>query len=88
MAIHNKIVALARNEVLSATHTSLTNRSQRSRFFTPRFSQDKLDCAMAAHEELMTAVGDRDSAAAARIMKDHVKTTGQFVLDSIQLSRV
>jgi DNA-binding GntR family transcriptional regulator len=43
---------------------------------------------MAAHEELMTAVGDRDSAAAARIMKDHVKTTGQFVLDSIQLSRV
>lgn len=87
VAIHNKIVALARNEVLSATHTSLTNRSQRGRFFAPRFSQDKLDCAMAAHEELMTAVGDRDSVAAVRIMNAHVKTTGQFVLESIQLSR-
>lgn len=87
MAIHNNIVELARNEVLSATHTSLTNRSQRGRFFAPRFSQDKLDRAMAAHGELMQAVGDRDSVAAARIMNDHLKTAGQFVLDSIQRSR-
>lgn len=88
VAFHNKIVDLADNEVLRATHVGLTNRSQRGRFLAPRFSQEKLDQAMAAHMDLIVAIMDRDVPAAKAIMHDHVVTTGEFVSDSIRLSRL
>lgn len=88
VAFHNKIVELARNDVLRATHVGLTNRSQRGRFLAPRFSQEKLDRAMAAHVDLIAAIMDRDIPAASAIMRDHVAKTGEFVSDSIRLSRI
>ncbi|MDK3074990.1 GntR family transcriptional regulator [Sedimentitalea sp. JM2-8] len=84
IAFHNQIVSFAGNEVLQAIHTNLMNRSQRGRYFAPRFSQVKLDEAMAAHEELISAIMDRNIPSASRIMHDHVVRTGAFVLDSIQ----
>ena len=84
VAFHNQIVNFAENEVLKATHTNLTNRSQRGRFFAPRFSKAKQDEAMAAHETLIVAIMDRDIPAASQIMHDHVVRTGVFVLDSIR----
>jgi DNA-binding GntR family transcriptional regulator len=88
VAFHNRIVGLSGNEVLQQTHVSLTNRSQRGRFLAPRFAQDKLDQAMAAHNELIVAVMDRDIETSGRIMYDHVRRTGDFVLDSIRLGRL
>lgn len=84
VAFHNQIVAFAGNNVLKATHTSLTNRSQRGRFFAPRFTKIKLDEAMATHEALIMAIMDRDTPTASKIMHDHVVRTGVFVLDSIR----
>lgn len=84
VAFHSYVVALSGNEVLQSTHTSLTNRSQRGRFLAPRFSQEKLDEAMGAHENLIVAILDRDSVSAQQIMSDHVKRTGEFVLISIR----
>lgn len=86
IAFHNQIVSFAGNEVLKATHTNLMNRSQRGRYFAPRFSRVKLDEAMAAHEDLISAIIDRDIPSASRIMHDHVVRTGTFVLDSIQFA--
>lgn len=84
VAFHNQIVAFAGNDVLKATHINLTNRSQRGRFFAPRFSKTKLDEAMATHEALIIAIMDRDIPTASKIMHDHVVRTGVFVLDSIR----
>jgi len=84
MAFHNQIVTFAGNDVLKATHTNLTNRSQRGRFFAPRFSKKKLDEAMATHETLIIAIMDRNIPTASKIMHDHVIRTGVFVLDSIR----
>lgn len=84
VAFHAEVVSLAQNEVLKSTHVSLTNRSQRGRFLAPRFSQSKLDQAMAHHKELIVAMADRDIATSGRMMHDHVQTTGEFVLDSIR----
>jgi DNA-binding GntR family transcriptional regulator len=88
VAFHNTLVGFSGNEVLQQTHVSLTNRSQRGRFLAPRFSQEKLDEAMSAHKELIVAVMDRDIPASGRIMHDHVRRTGDFVLDSIRLGRI
>lgn len=87
VAFHNQIVSFAGSDVLKATHTNLTNRSQRGRFFAPRFSQEKQDEAMATHEKLIIAIMDRDIPAASQIMHDHVVRTGVFVLDSIRLGQ-
>jgi DNA-binding GntR family transcriptional regulator len=84
VAFHSQIVSFAGNEVLKATHTNLTNRSQRGRFFAPRFPKAKLDEAMVAHETLIVAIMDRDIPAASQIMHDHVVRTGVFVLASIR----
>lgn len=84
VAFHTEVILFSRNEVLKATHVSLTNRSQRGRYLAPRFSQDKLDRAMMAHKELIVAILDRDIATSGQIMHDHVHTTGEFVLDSIR----
>lgn len=84
VAFHAEVVSLARNEVLKSTHVSLTNRSQRGRFLAPRFSQAKLDQAMAQHKALIVAMADRDIAASGQMMHDHVQTTAEFVLDSIR----
>jgi DNA-binding GntR family transcriptional regulator len=83
---HNTMIRNAKHEVLRATHTSLTNRSQRGRYLAPRFSQEKLDEAMAAHEELIIAIRDRRVDAASAMMFDHVRRTGEFVVATLKLS--
>jgi DNA-binding GntR family transcriptional regulator len=87
VAFHNQIVSFSGNDMLKTTHTNLTNRSQRGRFFAPRFSQEKQDEAMATHEELIVAIMERDIPAASQIMHHHVVRTGLFVLDSIRLGQ-
>ena len=88
VAFHNRIVGCSGSEVLQQTHVGLTNRSQRGRFLAPRFARDKLDEAMSAHKELIVAIMDRDIPTSGRIMYDHVRRTGEFVLDSIRLGRL
>ena len=85
---HNTLIAFARHDVLQSTHQSLSNRSQRGRYLAPRFDQQKLDAAMAAHRELIVAIKDDDVDQAARILEDHVVLTGQFVVDTLRESGV
>ncbi|MGQ7847624.1 GntR family transcriptional regulator [Granulosicoccus sp. 3-233] len=85
---HNTLIAAARHDVLQSTHQSLSNRSQRGRYLAPRFDQQKLDIAMAAHQELIVAVKDDEIETAARLMHDHVLLTGKFVIDTLRASGV
>lgn len=83
---HNAMTQNAQHEVLRATHTSLTNRSQRGRYLAPRFPQEKLDEAMAAHEKLIVAIRDRQIDRASDNMFNHVKRAGEFVVPTLKLS--
>lgn len=85
---HNTLVSFAQHEVLQTTHQSLSNRSQRGRYLAPRFDQDKLDVAMAAHRKLIEAIKADDIDKSAQILHDHVILTGDFVIDTLRASGV
>lgn len=81
---HNALIGFAQHEVLRTTHVSLSNRSQRGRYLAPRFNQEKLDVAMAAHTQLIAAIKVGNADGAARILSDHVKRTGEFVIETLR----
>lgn len=83
---HNTLIGFAQQDVLRSTHISLSNRSQRGRYLAPRFDQEKLDIAMAAHSELIEAIKRKDVDRAAEILHDHVKRTGAFVVATLRES--
>lgn len=85
---HNTLVGFAQHEILRSTHSSLSNRSQRGRYLAPRFDQDKLDVAMAAHVDLIGAIKDEQVERSAQLMFDHVILTGKFVVDTLRQSGV
>lgn len=74
--------------MLKSTYRALTNRSQRGRYLAPRFSQSRLDVAMAAHEALIDAFKKADKDAASEIMNHHVSKTGETVLETLRLGNV
>lgn len=81
--IHARIIALAQNEVLAATHATLMVRAERGRFIAitdpARWAQ-----AMDEHEQIMTAFRERDSAAAARVWRLHLEHTGQATAKALE----
>ncbi len=85
---HNTLIGFAQHDVLQTTHQSLSNRSQRGRYLAPRFDQQKLDIAMAAHRELIVSIKDDEIEKSAQIMHDHVTLTGKFVVDTLRDSGV
>ena len=85
---HRNMIDRSRHEVLKSTYIALTNRSQRGRYLAPRFSQSRLDTAMAAHEAIITAFKDRDKDTASSLMSDHVTKTGVSVLETLRLGKV
>lgn len=85
---HNTLIGFAQHDVLQSTHQSLSNRSQRGRYLAPRFDQQKLDVAMAAHRELIVAIKDDEIEKSSQIMHDHVTLTGKFVVDTLRDSGV
>ncbi len=85
---HNTLIGFAQHDVLQSTHQSLSNRSQRGRYLAPRFDQQKLDVAMAAHRELIVAIKDDEIEKSAQIMHDHVTLTGRFVVETLRDSGV
>ena len=68
--IHVGLVALARNPMLIATHTSLITRARRGRH-DALASKARWIEAMTEHERLMGSLADRDSRRAGEIMMQH-----------------
>lgn len=77
--IHDSIVALARNEVLTATHQRLLIRARRGRYMAivdPQRWQE----AVGEHEDVMQAFRDRDHARAAAVWRLHLERSGQVMV--------
>jgi DNA-binding GntR family transcriptional regulator len=81
--IHLAIVAASKNAILQSTHASLIVKARRGRY-TALASQARWIEAMAEHELLMKAFGDRDGRKAGEIMLTHDRRTGAVVLQLLQ----
>jgi len=72
--IHQAIVALARNDTLSAMHAQLGQRMRRIRY-VGNSEPANWDAAMAEHEAMMQALAARDADAMAAAMRAHLLNT-------------
>lgn len=73
--IHDRIVAYARNDILTAHRGLLAQQAERVRFFALKDGTRRSD-AFREHEELMQAFADRDADAARRIWRAHLLASG------------
>lgn len=76
--IHNSVIALARNGVLSESHAALMTRIRRARY-QAIMSQERWDESLREHKELLEALEDRDGPRAGEILRGHVLRTGETV---------
>ena len=81
--IHQRVVKLAGNEVLSATHAKLSVRANRGRFLAiadpARWAE-----AMDEHEQLMAAFRRRDAAHAMSVWRVHLRHTGEATCELLR----
>ncbi len=69
--IHEKIVALSRNDVLIDTHRRLNARMRRCRFVA-NLASERWDQAIREHEEMLDALGARDGARLGEVLRRHL----------------
>jgi DNA-binding GntR family transcriptional regulator len=79
--VHNTIVALAGNSVLSTTHGNLMVRVRRARY-TAILSQERWDESVREHAAILAALAARDSARAGELIFHHVAKTGAVVREA------
>jgi DNA-binding GntR family transcriptional regulator len=82
-AIHEAIVDAAENPVLKATYLGLSGRIRRARYLA-NMSDDRWAAAVAEHEEILTALSERDGEKLARILETHLKNKCIVVRDSLR----
>lgn len=76
--IHSTIVRLAKNRTLESLHDSLQARIKRIRFIGNEVEGQWRD-AVAEHEEMIDALGSRDGARLARVLRRHMDNTWKRV---------
>jgi DNA-binding GntR family transcriptional regulator len=76
--IHNSIIALAKNDVLTESHQGLMTRIRRARY-QAIMSQERWDESVREHEELLAALEARDGPRAGTVLRAHVLETGEVV---------
>jgi DNA-binding GntR family transcriptional regulator len=76
--VHNTIIALAKNDVLTESHQSLMTRIRRARY-QAIMSQERWDESVQEHEDLLAALEARDGPKAGAILRAHVLETGEAV---------
>jgi DNA-binding GntR family transcriptional regulator len=69
--IHEKILDAARNPTLTVAYGNLSGRIRRARY-TANIDKARWDQAVAEHEEMLEALGGRDGARLAAILKRHL----------------
>jgi DNA-binding GntR family transcriptional regulator len=74
--IHRGIIAMARNEVLTATHGILFARVERVRFLALG-SRARWDESVREHREVLNALEARESERAGQALAAHVRHTGE-----------
>ncbi len=76
--IHGKIMDATGNATLSGLYASLAGRIRMARY-RANFSQTRWDQAMAEHEEILSALSERDSARLTAILRMHLENTCETV---------
>lgn len=77
-AIHDKIIAIADNPVLTKSHNRLMLLAQRGRYMAI-MNTERWDQAIAEHDELMVALAAYDPKTAGEIWGRHLMNTGTSV---------
>jgi len=70
-AIHEAILRVADNPVLSGMYASLAGRIRRARYLA-NMSEERWAAAVAEHEDILDALSRRDGPALGRILRDHL----------------
>ena len=78
--IHGAVVAAARNDVLTATHSLLFARVERVRFLALR-SRARWDESVQEHRAVLEALEARDGERAGKALAIHVRRTGDRAMD-------
>ncbi|MEO0829898.1 MAG: GntR family transcriptional regulator [Pseudomonadota bacterium] len=81
-AIHDEVVRIADNPVLSASRSRLMMLAHRGRYMAI-FNHDRWDQSVAEHEALMTALETRNAEAARDVWEKHLLNTGLSVRDAL-----
>ena len=82
-SIHDAIVANARNPILSSMRARLVVRATHGRFIAiadPRRWSESMD----EHQQVMTALRERDAQAAAKIWRLHLEHTGEATVRALE----
>lgn len=72
--IHGQIMAATGNATLGEIYAFLAGRIRMARY-RANFSQDRWDQAMAEHEDILQALGERDSVQLTKMLRTHLKNT-------------
>lgn len=86
-AIHEAILAAARNPTLTQTYRGLSARVRRIRYIA-NLNQTRWSQAVAEHEQMLEALEQRDGAALAAVLKQHLKTKLDTVVEYLAGSTV
>jgi DNA-binding GntR family transcriptional regulator len=82
-AIHESIVAAARNPALQATYASFTSRMRQQRYSANTIQRDRWGQAMREHEAMIDALRRRDGAALGNVLFDHLINKWQAAQEAL-----
>jgi DNA-binding GntR family transcriptional regulator len=82
-AIHEAIMAAARNAILAATYQTLAGRIRRARY-RANLSPERWDEAVGEHERILDALAKRDGTTLAWLLRLHLKNKCEAVKAAIQ----
>lgn len=82
-SIHERIMAAACNETLTRMYRSLAGRVRRARYVA-NMSKTRWEQAVAEHDAILDALGQRDGPRLARILKLHLQNKYETVKDSLR----
>ena len=83
-AIHEKILAAARNRVLSSHYRSLSGRIRRARYLA-NMSKARWAKAVEEHAAILAALAARDGAGLSEILKAHLHNKCETVKEALEL---
>ena len=81
-AIHDAILAAARNATLTSQHKALAARVRRARYVA-NMTPHRWQKAMDEHEQMMRHLSARDSAGLSQVLRDHLKNKLETVKEWI-----
>jgi DNA-binding GntR family transcriptional regulator len=81
--IHRKIFEIGRNRTLMTIYRGLAGRIRRPRYLA-NISPTRWAEALEEHEAILAALETRDGETLGRILKDHLRKTGETVLQALR----